>query len=145
MTYRPSHVGICVSDLERSLRFYSDGLGFEVGDRYDLGTEQIPDIHKGLEVEAPVRVTSQMIVNGPMKVELIHYPEREAHGTPSASRAQLGLTHLSFTVKNVDESAARLVERGGTILEHTRASVGIEIVFLADPDGTRIELMGGAP
>ena len=26
-----SHVGICVSDLERSLRFYCEGLGFEVG------------------------------------------------------------------------------------------------------------------
>ena len=143
MEHRPSHLGICVSDLDRSLRFYCEGLGFEVGDRYDLSTAQIPDIHKGLEVEAPVTVTSQMVVNGPMKIELIHYPERVPEGTPSTSRGQLGLTHLSFTVKKVDESAARLVEQGGTILEHTRANVGIEIVFLTDPDGTRIELMGG--
>lgn len=145
MSYRPSHLGICVSDLDRSLRFYCDGLGFELGDRYDLGTAEIPDIHKGLEVPAPVRVTSQMIVSGPMRVELIHYPERDAEGTPSTSRAQRGLTHLSFTVKAVGKSAARLVEHGGTILEHTRADVGIPIVFLADPDGTRVELMGGAP
>jgi catechol 2,3-dioxygenase-like lactoylglutathione lyase family enzyme len=143
MDYRPSHLGICVSDLDRSLRFYCDGLGFEVGDRYDLSTAQIPDIHKGLEVEAPVHVTSQMVVNGQMKVELIHYPSRAPQGTPSPSRGQLGLTHLSFTVKDVDASAARLVEHGGTLLEHTRANVGIEIVFLTDPDGTRIELMGG--
>ena len=25
-----SHFGICVSDLDRSLRFYCDGLGFEM-------------------------------------------------------------------------------------------------------------------
>jgi catechol 2,3-dioxygenase-like lactoylglutathione lyase family enzyme len=143
-SYRPSHLGICVSDLDRSLRFYCDGLGFEVGDRYDLSTAQIPDIHKGLEVEAPVTVTSQMIVNGAMKVELIHYPAREPEGAPSTSRAQLGLTHLSFNVKKVDEATALLVEHGGTILESTRANVGIEIVFLTDPDGTRIELMGGS-
>ena len=31
-----SHVGICVADLERSLRFYCDGLGFEVAEGYDL-------------------------------------------------------------------------------------------------------------
>ena len=142
MEYRPSHLGICVSDLDRSLRFYCGGLGFGVGDRYDLSTEQIADIHKGLEVDPPLKVVSQMIVNGAMKVELIHYPDRGAQGVPSTSRGQLGLTHLSFTVKDVDAAAARLVEQGGTVLEHTRANVGIEIVFLADPDGTRIELMG---
>lgn len=27
-----SHVGICVTDLDRSLRFYCDGLGFEQGE-----------------------------------------------------------------------------------------------------------------
>jgi catechol 2,3-dioxygenase-like lactoylglutathione lyase family enzyme len=140
--YRPSHLGICVSDLDRSLRFYCDGLGFERGDRYDLSSDQVPAIHQGLEVEAPVRVTSQMVVNGGMRVELIHYPDRAPVGEPSASRGQLGLTHLSFLVEHVDDAAARLVGAGGTVLDHTRANVGIEIVFLADPDGTRIELMG---
>jgi hypothetical protein len=44
----------------------------------------------------------------------------------------------------VDTAAARLVEFGGTILDHTRSDAGIVLLFLADPDGTRIELMGGA-
>src|SRR5262245_10435928 len=30
--YRPSHFGLCVSDLERSLRFYRDGLGFALAE-----------------------------------------------------------------------------------------------------------------
>lgn len=141
MRVTPSHLGICVSDLERALRFYCDGLGFERSDRYELSTELVPDIHRGLEVEPPVTVVSQMVVCGQMRVELIHYPTRPPEGTPSASRGQLGLTHLSFTVADVDAAAAHLVEHGGTLLEHTRANVGIEIVFLADPDGTRIELM----
>ena len=29
MTHSFSHLGICVSDLERSVRFYCEGLGFE--------------------------------------------------------------------------------------------------------------------
>jgi len=29
MTLSFSHLGICVSDLERSVRFYVEGLGFE--------------------------------------------------------------------------------------------------------------------
>ena len=36
---------------------------------------------------------------------------------------------------------ARVVAAGGTVLEATRASVGIELVFLTDPDGNRVELL----
>lgn len=57
-------------------------------------------------------------------------------------RNQLGLTHLSFLVDDVDVAACRLVELGGEILPLTRQRPGIDLVFLADPDGTRVELMG---
>jgi catechol 2,3-dioxygenase-like lactoylglutathione lyase family enzyme len=144
VTYSASHVGICVSDLDRSLRFYCDGLGFEVAERYDLDSTQMPGLDASLEVPGPLTLVSQMIVNGSMKVELLHYPGREAEGTPSTSRGMLGLTHLSFNVDKVDSAAARLVEHGGTILEHTRSDAGIVLLFLTDPDGTRVELMGGA-
>ena len=30
---------------------------------------------------------------------------------------------------------------GGTVLPDTRASLGIELVFLVDPDGNRVELL----
>ena len=144
MTYSPSHVGICVSDLERSLRFYCDGLGFELAERYDLDSEQLAGLDRSLAVSGPLTLVSQMITSGPMKVELLHYPGRTPEGTPSTSRGLLGLTHLSFNVDQVDTAAARLVEHGGTILEHTRSDAGIVLLFLTDPDGTRIELMGGA-
>ena len=142
MAYSPSHVGICVSDLETSMRFYCDGLGFGVAERYDLDSADMPDLVHSLEMEGPLKVNSQMIVNGSMKVELLHYPGRPAQGTPSTSRGLLGLTHLSFYVADVDKAAARLVQHGATIVDVTRVNVGIPLVFLTDPDGTRIELMG---
>lgn len=144
MTYASSHVGICVSDLDRSMRFYCDGLGFEPAERYDLDSTLMPGLDRALEIEGPLTAISQMIVSGGMKVELLHYPGREPQGTPSTSRGLLGLTHLSFNVEKVDTAAKRLVEYGGTILEETRAETGIVLLFLTDPDGTRVELMGGA-
>lgn len=144
MTYASSHVGICVADIDRSIRFYCEGLGFELAERYDLDSSQMPGLDRSLEVEGPLEVTSQMITSGGMKVELLAYPGRPPQGTPSASRGLLGLTHLSFNVEKVDSAAARLVTFGGTILEDTRSDAGIVLLFLADPDGTRIELMGGA-
>ena len=53
-----SHVGLCVSDLERSLRFYCDGLGFEPGARFEVGSDFGPT----LEVAGDVAVTSQFVV-----------------------------------------------------------------------------------
>ena len=58
MAVRISHVGLCVSDLERSLRFYVDGLGFEV-------QEQIPskdEVAALAEVAPPVDMLAQFIV-----------------------------------------------------------------------------------
>src|SRR4051812_47649322 len=144
MTYASSHVGICVSDIDRSMRFYCDGLGFEPAERYDLDSTQMPGLDRSLEVDGPLTLISQMIVSGGMKVELLAYPERPTQGTPSTSRGLLGLTHLSFNVDKVDSAATRLVEFGGTILDGTRSDAGIVLLFLTDPDGTRIELMGAA-
>ena len=143
--YSPSHAGVCVSDLDRAIRFYCDGLGFELSDRFDADTAQVTALDAALEVDGPVNLQSQMIVNGGMKIELLAYPGRAAQGTPSTSRGLLGLTHLSFWVDDVDAAGKKLVECGGTILPSTRQNVGIDLLFLTDPDGTRIELMGGTP
>ena len=141
----PSHLGLCVADLERSLRFYCDGLGFDRAEGYSLDNTVLPDLARALEVESPVSITSQFIVLGTMKIELLHYTSPPAHGVPSTSRGQLGFTHLSFYVDDVDVSAAVLVQLGGTVIDNTRANLGIDVVFLADPDGARIELMSPRP
>jgi catechol 2,3-dioxygenase-like lactoylglutathione lyase family enzyme len=141
MEFTPSHVGICVSDLERSLRFYRDGLGFEPAERHEISSGTLPGLERVVEVDGPVTLVSQFLRRGDVRVELLWYPDRAPTGTPSTTRAQLGLTHLSFLVDDIDAAAAALVAHGGTVLEHTRPG-GAPLLFLADPDGTRVELMG---
>ena len=56
------------------------------------------------------------------------------------------MTHLALTVHGLEEIAARLAALGGTVLEMTRTAVdlggaSLQILFLADPDGNRVELM----
>jgi catechol 2,3-dioxygenase-like lactoylglutathione lyase family enzyme len=141
----PSHLGLCVADLDRSLRFYCEGLGFEPAGSFELDDTALPGLERGLELASPVAMTSTFIELGTMKIELLSYRSPQPHGAPSVDRAQLGFTHLSFYVDDVDVAATRLVTFGGTLLESTRASVGVEIVFLADPDGARVELMAPKP
>jgi lactoylglutathione lyase len=137
----PLHIGLCVTNVERSLRFYCEGLGFERAERYDLDESMFDGLGRALEVEGPVRLQSQMLTRGQWKIELLGWAQPETMGTPSQHRNMLGFTHLSLDVDDVDSVAARLVALGGTILESTRARLGFDVLFVADPDGTRIELM----
>jgi catechol 2,3-dioxygenase-like lactoylglutathione lyase family enzyme len=59
---------------------------------------------------------------------------------------QVGLTHLSFLVSDLDGVLAKLRALGATVLDATRLDgrgKGPNAVFVADPDGTRIELVEG--
>lgn len=54
----------------------------------------------------------------------------------------MGLTFLAFEVADLEASVERLVQSGGTVIESTRTMThGCEMVFLSDPDGTRVELV----
>ncbi len=142
-----SHIGLCVSDLDRSLRFYCDGLGFKEGMRYDVGNE----CREALEVEGDVRLTSAFIARGNTSIELLSFASPVAKGVPSESRGHLGLTHLSLYVGSVEDVGTRLVESGGTCLEETMAEISqaagsaVKLCFFTDPDGTRVELMEMVP
>lgn len=138
---RPSHLGLCVRDLDAALRFWCDGLGFDAAERYELDSDTLDGLDRSLEADGHVAVVSQFVRHGSMAIELLHYTDPEPHGAPSTTRTQLGLTHLAFHVADLDTAVARVVAAGGTVVESTRASVGIELVFLADPDGNRVELL----
>jgi len=138
---KASHVGLCVSDLETSLRFYCDGLGFSEDEGFPIDNT----FAAALEVPKDVDLTSQFIRKEGLGVELLYYRSPGVDGQPSQRRNQLGLTHLSFYVPDVDQVAAKLVELGGTILESTRTEApGITLIFVAGPDGERVELMQAA-
>jgi catechol 2,3-dioxygenase-like lactoylglutathione lyase family enzyme len=139
--YRPSHVGICVTDLDRSLRFYCDGLGLRAEERFELDSDQVPGLDLALEIGERTVVTSQFVRADGLAIELLAYATPAPTGSPSASRRSLGLTHLSLYVDDLEAAIAHLVACGGTVLEDTRQSPGIDLVFLADPDGVRVELM----
>jgi catechol 2,3-dioxygenase-like lactoylglutathione lyase family enzyme len=137
-----SHFGICVSDLETSLRFYCEGLGFEKAESHAIGTEfarlmEFPD----------VAVTSQFIRKGTSAIELLAFTEPAPFGDQTRRAVnQLGLTHLSFRVADVEAVAAHLVELGGTIVTTSRTTIDfggtpLEFVYCTDPDGVRVELM----
>lgn len=135
---RLTHLGICVADVERSVAFYSEVLGFvEVGrfaDRYGYSSPilELPD----------VRLEAVYLERDGWRIELMYFAQPPAVG-PAARRPmnQLGLTHLSFVVTNLDDAVAAVRRRGGTVIDATRMEMRSRAVFATDPDGTRLELI----
>lgn len=142
MTVRVSHIGICVSDADRSQAFY-EALGFEPAASFEVG----PEFGRLMEIDG-VEVESRFLRHDGFTIELLHY--RSPGPTGSGERRpvnQLGLTHLCVRVDDVDQAAAVVSDHGGTVLDHTRTTFGgsddptMDFVYCTDPDGTRIELM----
>jgi len=137
-----SHLGICVSDLDRSLRFYCGALGFEAAETHVIGSEfaRLMDF-------ADVEVTSQFIRRGGTAIELLAFAEPAPFGDRERRAVnQLGLTHLSFRVGDVAAVVAQVVALGGAVVDASRtiinfAGTPLEFVYCTDPDGVRIELM----
>ena len=138
----PMHVGVCVRDLDRSIRFYRDGLGFEEAGRLRVEGEPTATM---LGLPADMLLDAVYLERDGLRIELLHYPTPGAVGPDSARPMnQLGLTHFAVRVAVLEETIARIVELGGHVLEATRihnAEFGSHLVYATDPDGTRLELV----
>jgi catechol 2,3-dioxygenase-like lactoylglutathione lyase family enzyme len=142
MSIAVSHIGICVSDLERSRRFYCDGLGFEVTATHRVGAD-----FAGLMELDGVDVDSVMVTKDGLTLELLGFVAPDVTGDGGRRPMnQRGLTHISLRVDDVDRVASMIETLGGTVVGTTRtrldmSGVPLDFLYCTDPDGVRIELM----
>jgi len=138
---RLSHLGLCVSDLERSVRFYHDVLGFAERSRLEMaGTPA-----ERLLAIPGVKLRAVYLERDGTRLELLHYDAPGAVGAPEPRPMNaLGFTHLSLRVEDLAGLAPRIEAAGGKLLDATRVEIPearTVAVFATDPDGTRLELI----
>lgn len=136
MTVRFNHIGHCVVDLERSVRFYRDLFGFTV--ERELRPPDDPSARL-LGLESPLDMTAVYLVRDGFVLELLHYAAPGRTRPPRVrTMDEPGLTHLSVSVDDIAAVCARVVEYGGDVVADS--NVG-SAVFVRDPDGQLIELL----
>jgi glyoxylase I family protein len=143
-----SHIGICVTDLARSVRFYTDVFGF--AQLYQLDFEN-NEVAATMELEGTFR--SAMLIRDDIRIELLQWVDVPITGSGDRKPMnELGFTHLSFRVEDVDGLTEAIVAAGGAVVEQTRTVLGEaedpaspRFIYLTDPDGIRIELMQNVP
>ncbi len=131
-----NHVGLCVSDPDRSRRFYEDLLGFT--HQRDLVVPDAPAA-KLLRVPAPVGMTAVYLEREGFVLELLHFARDGNAPRRERSFTEPGLTHLSFSVDDLAATCARVAELGGEVLTDT--DMGGHAVMITDPDGQLLELL----
>jgi catechol 2,3-dioxygenase-like lactoylglutathione lyase family enzyme len=140
---RLTHLGICVSDLERSLRFYRDVLGCKEVGRLEMegGNADVLNEMQGS------RIRAIYLERDGWRLELIEFPSPGWVG-PQTPRPmnQVGLTHLSLRVDDLDAICSRIEQAGGGVLPATRIGAPrgpVHVIMAHDPDGLRLELIQG--
>jgi catechol 2,3-dioxygenase-like lactoylglutathione lyase family enzyme len=135
------HTAISTGDLERSVAFYRDQLGFKeaISSGWEVGTETLDKI-TGLQ-DSSARMV--MLKAGNAFVEIFQFK------TPNPKSAEAmrpvcdhGITHLCLAVTDVDGEYERLKAAG--MIFHCppqTTSTGNRVTYGRDPDGNVIELL----
>lgn len=138
------HIGICVSDIDRSMRFWIDGMGFEVLRNFEFYGSSWKKI---LELDGDLELVSKIIRRDHVTLELMEF-KKPGHGGSRDRRPmnQLGFTHLAVWCDDIAEAEKRVVEYGGAVVEKTRTSfdhpkITGKWLICTDPDGVRVELV----
>src|SRR5215217_4381440 len=137
------HTGITVSNLERSLAFWRDVLGFEFSHgAHQKGelAEQITGI-KGAELKLAVLKTP-----GGHKIELIEYLAPADRKRMNLRSCDVGSVHVALLVDNLDAVLAPVIASGWKVAGKPQTltkgpNAGKRVVYVRDPDGTTIEFM----
>jgi methylmalonyl-CoA/ethylmalonyl-CoA epimerase len=127
---RPHHGGISVPDLEASIAWYCDNLGFEV------------------ELRMPIPADTgrlAMLKNGDFRVELFEVPG--AAPLPEDRRhvdkdiRTHGFKHVAYLVRDLSALIEELRSKGVEVVWDVEEHGGLKAAFVRDNSGNLVELM----
>lgn len=141
------HTGITVSNLEQSLVFWRDVLGFEFSHSAHQTGERVEQITgiKGAELKLAVLKTPTG-----HKIELLEYFAPADRRRVDLRPCDVGHVHVALVVDDLEAVLERVAASGWKAAGKPQAlthgpNAGKRVVYVFDPDGTTIEFMQMPP
>lgn len=136
------HTGFTVADIDRSLAFWQDVLGFELSHRAHHTGSLASEV-----TGVPGAEISIAVLRAPgHRIELLEYhaPAERARFAPRP--CDVGSVHVALRVDNLDAllraiAASGWKKVGKPQILTTGPNAGKRVIYVRDPDGTTIELM----
>ena len=130
-------IGLVVRDFEASLAFYRDKLGLQPTRQVALDAETAKRAgigQSGFEI--------QYMQLGEVNLKLVHFKDPPPAGPTGADGAS-GFRYVTMWVKDIMATYEEWKGKGVEFLsEPIRRTPEIQMVFLKDPDGNLIEILG---
>ncbi len=127
------HIGILTNDIEKSVKFYTDVLGFSIAMKIEMA-------------EAGLSVV--FVEKDGSKIELMEYQGKDAPKRSKGVKISIGGSsipvndHTSFSVDNIEDMVNEFKGKGIIFdQEPIELEGGIKLAYFKDPDGSLIELV----
>lgn len=139
---RTNHTSFTVSDLDRTIGFFRDALGFEV-------TSKAPRDRAAIETVTGVEGADVLIayVRGPdHSIELIEYLAPADRGQVASRPCDTGFAHLAYDVDDIEAAIDAAADHGfepirGVYVIDQGPNTGSRVVYLRDEDGVTVEFI----
>ena len=139
-------IGIVVSDLERSIAFFSDVLTFERAGEFEIAGED----YERLYGVFGLRLRLARLRLGEEHIDLMQFLAPEGRAVPADSRSNdLWFQHIAIVVADMPAAYARLRAHNvrhaspgpQRLPDWNRNAGGIEAFYFKDPDGHPLEIL----
>lgn len=138
------HVGLTVSDVEASSKFYREAFGFEEVASMSRDEAWIGDITGYVGAHL---IFIHLTLKGVMNLELVQYVEPTATRRFHDGTFIVGNVHLCLEVPSIAAATEKAVKAGAKLHSLKNPAIiksgtnkGARAVYLRDPDGITIEL-----
>jgi catechol 2,3-dioxygenase-like lactoylglutathione lyase family enzyme len=137
-------IGVVVSDLEKSIDFYTNVIGMQVVDEFDV--DETFGMSSGLSGGIPFTVKVLKLEDSPEATQwkLMSFDKKAAHTMPKHIQDDTGAQYITIMVNNLKPFLERIEKHKVKLLGESPVVLGPDQQFalVQDPDGTFIELIG---
>ena len=136
------HTGFTVANLERSVGFWQDVLGFELSHR----THQTGELASEITGVPGAEISLAVLKGYGHKIELLEYHAPADRKRVDSRPCDVGSVHVALTVDNLDAvlsaiAASDWKAAGKPQTLKTGPNAGKRVIYVRGPDGITIEFM----